>query len=193
MGKFTYENQGEFVFVVYSPDTDEKLDKIAFGMTSQNKIPHIISPVVQIKDGVTVYKYNVSQLTVLSDYKRRVINRKQFLSLISGVIDGIEGLTYLPEFPNVRYNYGYFPIFVNEEKYGMSRDALYDKLKSQGILGRRYFYPLISTLNPYREYPSATPTNLPVATKMADQVLCLPMHHALSKEDVERIINTIRR
>lgn len=109
------------------------------------------------------------------------------------VIDGIEGLTYLPEFPNVRYNYGYFPIFVNEEKYGMSRDALYDKLKSQGILGRRYFYPLISTLNPYREYPSATPTNLPVATKMADQVLCLPMHHALSKEDVERIINTIRR
>ena len=84
-------------------------------------------------------------------------------------------------------------IFVDEEKYGMSRDTLYDKLKSQGILGRRYFYPLISTLNPYREYPSATPTNLPVATKMADQVLCLPMHHALSKEDVERIINTIRR
>ena len=108
------------------------------------------------------------------------------------VIDDIDGLTYLPEFPNIRYNYGYFPIFVNEEKYGMCRDALYNKLKSQGILGRRYFYPLISTLNPYKEYPSASSSNLIVATKMADQVLCLPMHHALSEDDVARIINCIK-
>lgn len=108
-------------------------------------------------------------------------------------IDSITGLSYLPEFPNIRYNYGCFPIFVDVEKYGMSRDALYDKLKSQGILGRRYFYPLISTLNPYKEYPSASSENLPVATKMADQVLCLPMHHALTNEDVERTINSIRR
>ena len=107
-------------------------------------------------------------------------------------IDSIVGLSYLPEFPNIRYNYGYFPIFVDEAKYGMSRDALYDKLKSQGILGRRYFYPLISTLNPYRDYPSAVPSNLPVAIKMADQVLCLPMHHALTNEEVERIISTIK-
>lgn len=107
-------------------------------------------------------------------------------------IDSIADLSYLPEYQNIRYNYGYFPIFVDEAKYGMSRDALYEKLKSQGILGRRYFYPLISTLNPYREYPSASPANLPIATKMADQVLCLPMHHALTNEDVERIINAIR-
>lgn len=107
------------------------------------------------------------------------------------VIDGIEGLTYLPEFSNIRYNYGYFPIFVDEAKYGMSRDALYDKLKSRGILGRRYFYPLISTLNPYREYPSASPTNLPIATKMADQVLCLPMHHLLTEDDVKRVIDNV--
>ena len=97
----------------------------------------------------------------------------------------------LPELPNIRYNYGYFPIFVDEAKYGMSRDALYEKLKANNIYGRRYFYPLISTLNPYKKYPSALPSNLPVATKMANQVLCLPMHHELTQEDVERIIDTI--
>ena len=130
---------------------------------------------------------NLKQVDAAIDARHEVAKRYR------EVIDGIDGLTYLPEFPNVRYNYGYFPVFVDEDKYGMSRDALYDKLKSQGILGRRYFYPLISTLNPYREYPSASPVNLPIATKMADQVLCLPMHHALTNEDVERIIDSLKR
>lgn len=91
-----------------------------------------------------------------------------------------------------RLNYSYFPIFINEAEYGMSRDALYAKLKENGILGRRYFYPLISTFEPYREYPTAAAENLPIATKVADQVLCLPMHHALSDEDIKRIINVIK-
>lgn len=108
-------------------------------------------------------------------------------------INQIIGLTYLSEQPNIRYNYGYFPIFVDEEKYGMSRDALYEKLKANNIFGRRYFYPLISTLNPYKEYSSATPNNLPVATKMADIVLCLPMHHDLSRCDIEKIINCLKK
>ena len=107
------------------------------------------------------------------------------------VIDQIDGLTYLSEQPNIQYNYGYFPIFVDESKYEMSRDALYEKLKANNIFARRYFYPLISTLYPYKEYPSASPDNLPVATKMANEVLCLPMHHGLSNEDVERVIKCI--
>ena len=108
-------------------------------------------------------------------------------------IDGIEGLSYLPEQPNIRYNYGYFPIFVDEEKYGISRDALYEKLKANNIFGRRYFYPLISTLNPYKDYPSANPKNLPVATKMADDVLCIPMHQDLSEAEVQYVIETIKK
>lgn len=109
------------------------------------------------------------------------------------VIDQIEGLTYLQEKPNVRYNYGYFPIFVDETKYGMSRDALYTKLKENNIFGRRYFYPLISTFDPYCGSLSSAVENLPVATKMADEVLCLPMHHALSENDVKRIIENIKK
>lgn len=101
------------------------------------------------------------------------------------------GIRCLEEQSNVVYNYGYFPIFIEEAEYGMSRDALYAKLKVQNILGRRYFYPLISTFDPYNSYPSAQPSNLPIATKMADEVLCLPMHHALEVADVERIIDVI--
>lgn len=109
------------------------------------------------------------------------------------VIDQIEGLSYLQEKQNIRYNYGYFPIFVDEVQYGMSRDALYEKLKENNIFGRRYFYPLISTFNPYNGYPSANPDNLPVATMMADRVLCLPMHHVLTDDDINRVIDVIVR
>lgn len=94
--------------------------------------------------------------------------------------------------PNAtRLNYSYFPIFVDESVYGMSRDALYEKLKSHNILGRRYFYPLISTFSPYNTYPSAIPSNLPHATRLADTVICLPMHHTLTPSDLTRIITLI--
>ena len=80
---------------------------------------------------------------------------------------------------------------MDEARYGISRDALYEKLKANNIFGRRYFYPLISTFEPYKDFPSAALENLPIATKMAEQVLCLPMHHALSEEDVKRIIRGV--
>ena len=94
---------------------------------------------------------------------------------------------------NIQLNYSYFPIFVNAATYGMTRDELYEKMRANNVLGRRYFYPLISTFSPYNMYPSAAPENLPNAHKMADSVICLPMHHALSEEDVKRVINCIRK
>lgn len=91
-----------------------------------------------------------------------------------------------------RLNYSYFPIFVDATTYGMTRDELYEKMRANNVLGRRYFYPLISTFSPYNMYPSAAKENLPNAHMMADTVICLPMHHALSEEDVKRVINCIR-
>ena len=64
-------------------------------------------------------------------------------------------------------------------------------MKEQGILSRRYFYPLISNFPTYRGLASANKENLPLGNKMADEVLCLPMHHALSDNDFERIISSI--
>ena len=103
----------------------------------------------------------------------------------------VEGITFFDDMPGVRHNYSYFPIFVDEKKYCMTRDELYFKMKEQNVLGRRYFYPLISEFTTYRGLDSARPDNLPNAHKMANSVICLPMHHALNNEDVERILKVI--
>lgn len=105
----------------------------------------------------------------------------------------VPGIRFFEDVPGARQNYSYFPIFVNEKEYGMSRDALYELLKSHSILGRRYFYPLISTFSTYRGLESADPRNLPNATRLAEEVICLPMHHGLSDEDVERVVDSILR
>lgn len=103
----------------------------------------------------------------------------------------VEGITFFDEMPGVQHNYSYFPIFVDEKKYGMSRDELYFKMRDRNVWGRRYFYPLISEFSTYRGLESAAPDNLPTAHKMADTVICLPMHHQLSDEDVQRVIECI--
>lgn len=92
----------------------------------------------------------------------------------------------------VKLNYSYFPIFVNAEEYGMSRDQLYFKMREANVFGRRYFYPLISTFSPYCGLPSAAPENLPVATKMANEVICLPVHHELYKSDINLVTDIVR-
>lgn len=103
----------------------------------------------------------------------------------------VEGITFFDDMPGVRHNYSYFPIFVDEKKYGMTRDELYFKMKEQNVLGRRYFYPLISEFSTYRGLESARPENLPNAHKMANTVICLPMHHELNECDINRIIDII--
>ena len=105
----------------------------------------------------------------------------------------VEGITFFDDIPGVKHNYAYFPIFVDAAQYGMTRDELYEKMKDAKVLGRRYFYPLISEFSTYRGLESAAPENLPNAHKMADSVICLPMHHALSDEDIQRTLACILR
>ena len=105
----------------------------------------------------------------------------------------VQGVTFFDDMPGVRHNYSYFPIFIDAKEYGITRDELYAKMKAANVLGRRYFYPLISTFSTYRGLPSAAPDNLPQAHRMADSVICLPMHHKLSEEDLNRIINLVIR
>ena len=107
-------------------------------------------------------------------------------------LQGVPGITFFDDMPGVRHNYSYFPIFVDAEAYGMTRDELYFKMKENKVLGRRYFYPLISSFSTYRGLPSAAPENLPQANKMADRVICLPMHHGLGKEDIQRVISLVK-
>jgi dTDP-4-amino-4,6-dideoxygalactose transaminase len=105
----------------------------------------------------------------------------------------VEGITFFDDMPGVKHNYSYFPIFIDAKKFGMTRDELYSKMKEHNILGRRYFYPLISEFSTYRGLESADPKNLPNAHKMADSVLCIPMHHELSESDINRILELVVR
>ena len=92
---------------------------------------------------------------------------------------------------NLKQVDSYFPIFVYAEKYGMTRDELYFKMKEQNVLGRRYFYPLISEFSTYRGLESARADNLPIAHKIANSVICLPMYFGLVEENLECIIEII--
>lgn len=103
----------------------------------------------------------------------------------------VEGIDFWDDMPGVRHNYSYFPIFVDAKAYRMTRDELYSKLREHGILARRYFFPLISDFSTYRGLPSATRENLPNAARMADTVICLPIHHQLTAEDQTRILDLI--
>ncbi|MDR1737612.1 MAG: DegT/DnrJ/EryC1/StrS family aminotransferase [Candidatus Symbiothrix sp.] len=122
-----------------------------------------------------------------------IISRKRIADLYREGLQNVAGIRFLPDTENVRHNYSYFPIFVDEKEYGISRDELYFAMQSRNIYGRRYFYPLISTFSSYKGLDSAKPENLPVATRIADEVICLPMYAGLTEEDVERVLNLIKK
>lgn len=105
----------------------------------------------------------------------------------------VEGISFFDDMPGVRHNYSYFPIFIDAERFGMTRDELYAKMKASNVLGRRYFYPLISEFSTYRGLESARPDNLPNAHKMANSVLCLPMHHNMSDNDLEYVLEFFKK
>lgn len=120
-----------------------------------------------------------------------IATRKKTADMYREALRGVDGLTFYEDMPGVKHNYSYFPMFIDAEKYGMTRDELYFKMKEANVLGRRYFYPLISEFSTYRGLESARKENLPNAHKMADTVICLPMHHELSEGDMERILKLI--
>lgn len=119
--------------------------------------------------------------------------RRRVALLYQEGLRAIPGIRYFEERADVKANYGYFPIFVDQERYGMSRDALYEKMKAAGVNGRRYFYPLLCTFPPYRGLDSASRGHLPEAYRMAEQVICLPIHPDLHPADVERVIDLIKK
>jgi dTDP-4-amino-4,6-dideoxygalactose transaminase len=104
----------------------------------------------------------------------------------------VKGIRVLPDAGEIASNHAYFPILVQED-YPLSRDALYETLREHNIFARRYFHPLISDFPMYRGLPSAEPANLPVATRAAAQVLCLPIYPALTPADQLRVIELIAK
>lgn len=172
--------------VMHDAQTKKRVDYLKnFGFAGETEV---VAPGINSKMDEVRSAYGLLNLRQVD---QAIEARHQVAIKYREALREVEGITFFEDMPGVKHNYSYFPIFVDEKKYGMSRDELYFKLKERGILGRRYFYPLISTFTTYRGLESANPNNLPNAHKMAEEVICLPMYHALSEEDVERIIEQI--
>lgn len=172
--------------IMHDEQTKKRIDYLKnFGFAGETEVvaPGINSKVDEVRSAYGLL--NLKQVDSAIAARQKVAVRYR------DALRGVSGIRFFDDMPGVRHNYSYFPIFINAEEYGMTRDELYFKMKEQGVLGRRYFYPLISTFSTYRGLPSAAPENLPKATKMANEVICLPMHHALMDEDTKRVLNCI--
>ncbi len=117
--------------------------------------------------------------------------RRAVYDRYADALERVPGIRFGVALPDATdWNYSYCPIFV-EHNFAMSRDGLYERLKTRGIHSRRYFYPLISQFPPYRALASATAANLPVATRIARQVLCLPIFPDLDERRQNDVISVI--
>lgn len=172
--------------VVKDLQTKKRIDYLKnFGFTSETEVvvPGINSKMDEVRSAYGLLNLKLVDAAIETRHQVAVKYRE--------ALRLVEGITFFDDMQEVKHNYSYFPIFVDAKRYGMTRDELYFKMKEQHILGRRYFYPLISTFITYRKLPSASSENLPEAHKMANEVICLPMHHELSDNDIEMIINII--
>ena len=172
--------------IMPNEETKKRIDFLKnFGFANETTV---VGPGINSKMDEMHAAYGLLNLKLVDDC---IAARQQVAIKYREALRDVEGITFFDDMPGVKHNYSYFPIFIDAKAYGMTRDELYFKMKEQNVLGRRYFYPLISEFSTYRGLESADPKNLPNAHKMADSVLCLPMHHELSKEDLDRIISCL--
>ncbi|SEH08549.1 DegT/DnrJ/EryC1/StrS family aminotransferase [Candidatus Venteria ishoeyi] len=129
-------------------------------------------------------------LLQLKDIETVLSLRREIETQYRNALAGIKGISLLPLQPHTERNSSYFPIFINSN-YPVSRDQLYQKMKTVGIYPRRYFYPLISNMPMYRGLPSADKAKLYEANRITNEVLCLPIYPDLSEDEVQRIIQMI--
>jgi dTDP-4-amino-4,6-dideoxygalactose transaminase len=172
--------------VMHDEETKRKIDYLKnFGFRNEVEV---VAPGINSKMDEIRSAYGILALRQVDD---AIQARNEVARQYRQALRDVPGVRFFEDMPGVKHNYSYFPIFINAEEYGMTRDQLYFKMKEANVLGRRYFYPLISTFDPYRSLPSSSAENLPVATRMADEVICLPMHHEMSREDIDRVIEQI--
>ena len=183
----TYSTIEGGAIICHSAEMKRHIDNLKnFGFRGETVVEE---PGINAKLNEVQAAYGLASLKYID---QAIEKRKKAAQIYRKAIDQIKGISYLQEMKGVKYNYSYFPVFIDEAEYGISRDCLYETLKEHNILGRRYFYPLISHFTPYHDLPSASPDNLPIATHIAESVICLPMHHELSDEDLSRIISVLK-
>ena len=168
-------------------ETKQRIDHLKnFGFVDEVTV---VAPGINGKMSEINAAFGLLQLKYVSSAINR---RKEIDETYRAGLKQVKGITCLNSDAEVVNNYSYFPILV-EPDYPLSRDALYEKLKTNNINARRYFYPLISNFPMYRGLPTASASNLPVASGAAQKVLCLPIYPALNDDELKLVIDEIRK
>lgn len=173
---------------IVCPDakTKQRIDNLKnFGIVDEVTV---VAPGINGKMSEINAAFGLLQLQHIDDV---MVQRREIDKIYREQLKDIKGIRIVEEAGQQVANHSYFPILI-EPDYPLSRDALYDKLKDSNIFARRYFYPLISEFPMYRSLPSAQRNNLPVATKIAEKVLCLPIYPGLSSDELNRVIAAVK-
>ena len=172
--------------ICHDEKTKKRIDFLKnFGFADETTV---VAPGINAKMNELQAAYGLLQLKTFDEQiaKRKIVDDTYRKSLRN-----VEGISFLNKNERVKYNYSYFPILVDQKKYGISRDSLYNKLKGNNIHVRRYYYPLISNFSAYKGLDSAKSDNLPVANRITDQVICLPIYPDIEKSAIKRIIDIV--
>jgi len=176
--------------VSHDQTTKKRIDNLKnFGFAGETTI---VAPGINAKMNEFQAALGLLQLKYLP---QAIENRKIATNRYRELLKNVPGITFLNDLPNVEHSYSYFPILIHPDECGKSRDEFYNKLKEFNIFTRRYFYPLISNIPTYRGLDSAKPENLPVANRIAQEVLCLPLYSEIGdKVDyvVEKLIEVLK-
>ena len=148
----------------------------------------VVAPGINAKMNEFQAALGVLQLKYID---QSIQKRKKIAEYYRQHLRGLKGISFFEDIPDVRHNYQYFPIVIDKELFGESRDEVYGALKKRNVFSRRYFYPLISQFPTYRGLESALPGNLPVAEEITQKILCLPLYPELNESDATKIVNII--
>lgn len=172
--------------ICHDDKTKKRIDFLKnFGFADETTV---VAPGINAKMNELQAAYGLLQLKTFNE---QIAKRKIIDANYRELLKDVEGISFLKNIEGVKYNYAYFPIFVDQEKYGLSRDDLYIKLKEHYIYSRRYYYPLISNFSSYKGLDSAKAENLPVANRISEQVICLPIYPDIESDAIIRIVDLI--
>ncbi|MEE9379667.1 MAG: DegT/DnrJ/EryC1/StrS family aminotransferase [Candidatus Lokiarchaeia archaeon] len=165
------------------PDLKESFNLLKnFGIKNEEEV---ILPGINAKMNELQAMIGLLTLHLVED---EIEKRKTLTAIYKENLKKIEGIQFLNENQNVKYNYQYFPILIDEKGYGLSRNLVYEKLKDYNVFSRKYFYPLCCD---YQFNKSVSLMDLPIAKKIVNEILCLPLYGELREKEIVKICDIL--
>jgi dTDP-4-amino-4,6-dideoxygalactose transaminase len=152
-----------------------------FGITSPESVEYVGGNAKMNEFQAAMGLCNLKNID--TDIKKRKEIYYRYLNNLSET----KGIVLPKEQQNIKSNYSYFPVLF--DSFNKSRDEVFEELKNHNIFARKYFYPLTSSFECYRDNYDVN--NTPIAKKIAENILTLPLYADLSIEDVDRICEII--